>query len=78
MRATAFAQILVERNSLGQARGAHIAKVTQKFPHTPLSGAFVVKLVVELPNDIANVQTYEAAVKAGAVTFVVPPVEETS
>ena len=76
MKAAAFAQILVDRNSLGKARGAHIAKVTQKFPNTPLSGALVVKLEVEIPDNIANIQTYEAAVKAGAVTFVVPEPED--
>lgn len=76
MKASGFVQVVPERRGDGRARPhAHIARVTGKFPRVPLPGAIVVKVVLDIPDVIADAQTVEAAIEAGATTIVFEPEE---
>lgn len=76
MKAHGFLQIIPDRDSTGRARALKIERVTGKYPYSPLPGAIVVKVNVEIPDDVANVQTAEAAIEAGVVTMWFEPVEQ--
>lgn len=71
MKAAGYAQIQIYRDAEGKAEDAAIVHVTQSFPRRPKPGAIVARLVVDIPEALTNVQTYEAVAKAGALTFVI-------
>jgi hypothetical protein len=69
MKAIGFVQVIPERTPSGVARRASIARVTSKCPRQPLPGALIVRVVLDIPDELANVQTAEAAVAAGMLTL---------
>lgn len=76
MKAHGFVQIVPERTPSGGVRRLTMARVSSKFPRQPLPGSITVRVVLDIPDEIASVQTAEAAVKAGAVTITIPVMEE--
>lgn len=75
MKARGFLQIVPERNSQGRARSLSIQRITQRAPRDPLPGAIIVEVGIDIPDEIASVQTVSAAVKAGACMIVIGPPE---
>lgn len=75
MQARGFAQVIIDRTQAGRARSASIKRVTSRYPRDPLPGALVVALAIDIPEALANVQTVEAAAKAGMLTLVLEPEE---
>lgn len=75
MKAHGFLQIIPERDSQGRTRSLKPERITQKYPYSPLPGAIVVKIAVDIPDEIAAVQTAEAAIEAGVVTMWFEPTE---
>jgi hypothetical protein len=76
MKATGFLQVVADRRPDGRARSLSLARVTQRAPRDPLPGALVVKVSLDIPDELAHVQTVEAAAKAGMLTLVIVPDEE--
>jgi hypothetical protein len=76
MKATGYLQVTADRRSDGRARALSIARVTQRAPRDPLPGALVVRVELDIPDELAHVQTVEAAAKAGMLTLVIAPEEE--
>lgn len=70
MKANGYLQIVPERTATGRARSLSIQRVSQRVPRSPLPGAIIVQVSLDIPDDIAHVQTVEAAVSAGAATIV--------
>jgi hypothetical protein len=70
VKASGFIQIVPKRNTQGRATALHIARVTSRSPRDPLPGAIVVRVSIDVPEELANVQTVEAASKAGMLTLV--------
>lgn len=75
MKATGYLQIVPERTAAGRARSLSIQRVSQRVPRSPLPGAIIVQVSLDIPDDIAHVQTIEAAVAAGAATIVLEAIE---
>lgn len=76
MKAQGFIQVVPERNALGRAKSLTIKRVTSRYPRDPLAGAIVMRVAVEIPEELANVQTVEAAASAGMLTLVLEPEPE--
>lgn len=73
MRAHGYVQIIPERTPGGQARSLTIQRVTQRYPTVPLPGAIIVEVLIDVPDEIASVQTAEAALEVGVATVVLEP-----
>jgi hypothetical protein len=70
VKARGFLQIVPERRADGVARELRIMRVTKRSPLDPLPGAIIVKVCIDVPDELANVQTVEVAAKAGMLTLV--------
>lgn len=75
MKAVGFIQVVPERDADGRARHLRMTQVTQRHPRIPAEGAITVRVVLDIPEELANAQTAEAAVEAGAVTITLPALE---
>jgi hypothetical protein len=69
MKATGYLQIVPERRPDGRVRSLGIARVTNRCPRSPLPGAIVIRVSIDVPEALANVQTVEAAAEAGMLTI---------
>jgi hypothetical protein len=76
VKANGFLQVIPERDVAGRALRFTFGPVTQRYPRVPLAGALVVRVSLDIPEELANVQTVEAAVEAGMTTLVLHNYDE--
>ena len=76
MKAHGFVQIIPERHPDGSIRRLSMQRVSQRYPRDPLPGSITVRLVLDIPDEIASVQTAEAAIEAGCVVVTLPAIED--
>ena len=57
MRATGYVQLVADRvDREGRPISLKFGRVSQKYPREPLPGAIVLKLAVEVPDDLLRLQ----------------------
>jgi hypothetical protein len=76
MKAHGYLQIVADRRSDGRARSLAIKRVTARSPRDPLPGALIVRVSIDVPDELTHVQSVEAAAKAGMLTLVLEPGDE--
>jgi len=76
MKAYGFIQIVPERHPDGSVRRLKMERVSSRYPQSPLPGAITVRVALDVPDEIASVQTVEAAVEAGCVVVTLPLIED--